>query len=49
MYEVIVDLIGPVPTEFEFIYIILTAVFAYLCLSLLFSLFYIPIKMVRGK
>ena len=49
MYEMIKELIGVVPTEFEFIYAILTLVLAFLLISLLFNLFYIPINIVRGK
>lgn len=49
MYEMIKGLVGVLPTEFEFIYAILTLVLAFLLISLLFTLFYIPINMVRGK
>lgn len=49
MYEIMKELIGPVPVQFEFIYAILTLVLALLLISLLFTLFYIPINMVRGK
>lgn len=49
MYEIMKELIGPVPLQFEFIYAILTLVLAFLLISLLFTLFYIPINMVRGK
>ena len=49
MYEIMKELIGLVPVQFEFIYAILTLVLAFLLISLLFTLFYIPINMVRGK
>ena len=49
MYEMIKGLIGPGPVQFEFVYIVLTLVLAFLLISLLFSIFYIPINMVRGK
>lgn len=49
MYEIMKELIGPVPVQFEFIYAILTLVLAFLLISLLFTLFYIPINMVRGR
>lgn len=49
MYEMIKELVGVLPTEFEFIYAILTLVLAFLLILLLFTLFYIPINMVRGK
>lgn len=47
MYEFIQDLIGILPSEFSFIYAILTLVFATLTLSFLFQLFYIPIKLLK--
>ena len=47
MYDFIVDLIGTLPSEFQFIYAILTLVFSMLLLSFLFQLFYIPINMLR--
>ncbi|MGN1342157.1 MAG: hypothetical protein ACI4VL_02890 [Bacilli bacterium] len=47
MYDVIKELIGTVPTEFEFIYAILTLVLGLLLISFLFQLFYIPINLLR--
>lgn len=49
MYEIIVSLIGDLPTEFHFIYSILTLVLSALVISFLFQLFYIPINLIRGK
>lgn len=49
MYDVIKELVGVLPSQFEFVYVILTLVLAFLLLSLLFNLFYIPIYLVRGK
>ncbi len=49
LYQLIVDLVGPLPTEFSFVYIILTLVLAMLILSFLFSVFYIPLNLVKGK
>lgn len=49
MYDIIVQLVGDVPTEFSFIYSILTLVLSTLVISFLFQLFYIPIKLVSGK
>ncbi len=49
MYDVVKELVGVLPTEFEFIYSILVLVLGFLLISLLFSLFYIPINLVRGK
>lgn len=47
MYQLVQDLIGEVPTEFTFIYSILTLVLALLVISFLFQLFYIPINLIR--
>lgn len=47
MYDFIVDLIGTVPTQFTFIYAILTIAFSCLLLSFLFQLFYIPLELLR--
>ena len=49
MYDIVKQLIGTIPTEFEFVYIIVTLVLAMLVISFLFSIFYIPINMLRGK
>lgn len=49
MYYIVKQLIGTLPTEFEFVYIIVTLVLAMLVISFLFSVFYIPINMLRGK
>lgn len=49
MYDVIVNLIGDLPTEFTFIYSILTLVMAMLIIVFLFQLFYLPIKLVNER
>lgn len=49
MYDIVKQLIGTLPTEFDFVYIIVTLVLAMLVISFLFSVFYIPINMLRGK
>lgn len=49
MYDIIVALIGELPTEFQFIYSILTLVLSALALSFLFQLFYIPVMLVKGR
>ena len=49
MYDIVVQLIGDLPTEFHFIYSILTLVLSVLVISFLFQLFYIPIKLVKGS
>lgn len=47
MYEVIVNLIGPIPEEFTFIYSILTLVLSMLVIVFLFQLFFLPIKLLE--
>jgi len=47
MYDVIVNLIGELPTEFTFIYSILTLVMSMLVIAFLFQLFYLPIKLLE--
>lgn len=49
MYDVIVNLIGEIPTEFTFIYSILTLVMSMLIIAFLFQLFYLPIKIINDK
>lgn len=49
MYDFIVSLIGTLPTEFEFIYSILTLVLGLLILTFLFQVFYIPLKLLERK
>ena len=49
LYELIQNLIGTLPTEFTFIYAILTLVLGMLIISFLFSVFYIPINLLKGK
>ena len=49
MYDIIVNLIGELPTEFTFIYSILTLVLSTLVITFLFQLFYLPIKLVGNK
>lgn len=47
MYDFIVDFIGELPTEFTFIYSILTLVFSTVVIVFLFQLFYLPIKLIK--
>ena len=47
MYDIVVELIGTLPTEFTFIYAILTLVLSCLLLIFLFQIFYIPIILLR--
>lgn len=47
MYDFIVDLVGELPTEFTFIYAILCLAMSMLVIAFLFSLFYVPITLLR--
>lgn len=47
MYDVIVNLIGELPTEFTFIYSILTLAVSLVLISFLLQLFYLPIKIIN--
>ena len=47
MYEVVKQLVGVLPTEFEFIYSILTLLLSSLTITFLFQLFYIPLRIIR--
>ena len=49
MYDVIVNLIGELPTEFTFIYSILTLVMGMFIIVFLFQLFYLPIKLINER
>lgn len=49
MYNVVVNLIGELPTEFSFIYSILTLVMGMLIIVFLFQLFYLPIKLINER
>ncbi len=47
MYDMVTELIGELPTEFTFIYSILTLVISLLVISFLFQLLYLPINLLR--
>ena len=47
MYDMVTELVGPIPTEFTFIYVILTLVISLLVISFLFQLLYLPINLLR--
>lgn len=49
MYEIIKNLVGELPTEFEFIYSILTLLLSSLTITFLFQLFYIPLNLVKRR
>lgn len=49
MYDIVKELIGILPTEFEFIYAIVTLLIAILLIMFLFQLFYIPIKIINDR
>ena len=48
MYQFVVDFVGQVPEEFEFIYTILTLVISITIFGTFSSLFYFVLKLVRG-
>ena len=47
MYDIVVQLIGELPAEFKFIYALVTVVLANLVIGFLFTLFYLPINLIR--
>lgn len=47
MYDIVVELIGELPSEFTFIYSICTLVLAILIITFLFQLFYIPLSLMK--
>lgn len=47
MYDIVVQLIGELPPEFKFIYALVTVVLANLVIGFLFTLFYLPINLIR--
>ncbi len=49
MYEVVKQLVGDLPTEFQFIYSILTLLLSSLVITFLFQVFYIPLNLVRKR
>lgn len=49
IYDFIVSFVGTLPDEFSFIYAILTLVLSMLILSFLFSLFYLPLQIFKGR
>lgn len=48
LYQFVVDFIGEVPTEFQFIYVILTLVIAFLFFSTFISLLYWIVNLFKG-
>lgn len=48
LYEFVVSFVGEVPTQFEFIYTILTAILSLIVLGTLPSIFYFILRLVRG-
>ena len=49
MYDISVKLLGDLPTEFRFIYAIVTLVLGVLVITFLFQLFYLPIKLINER
>ena len=48
MYQFVVDFVGEVPSQFEFIYTILTLIISITIFGTFSSLFYFVLKLVRG-
>ena len=48
MYQFIVDFIGEVPEQFEFIYTILTLTLSIAILGTFTSIFYFILRLIRG-
>lgn len=48
MYDFIVDFIGTVPTEFTFIYSILTLILSIAIIGTFCSVFYFALRLLRG-
>ena len=48
MYDFIVDLVGVVPTEFTFIYTILTLIMSICIIGSFCSIFYFVLRLIRG-
>lgn len=48
MYQFIVDFIGEVPENFEFIYVILTGVLSIAVIGSFTSIFYFILRLIRG-
>lgn len=48
IYEFVVSFVGTVPEQFEFIYVILTAILSLIILGTLPSLFYFILRLIRG-
>ena len=48
MYQFIVDFIGEVPTQFSFVYTILTLILSIAILGTFTSLFYFVLRLIRG-
>lgn len=49
MYEFITGLVGEVPENFEFIYIILTGVLSIAVIGSFTSIFYFVLRLIRGS
>lgn len=49
LYDLAVSLLGTLPDEFKFCYVILTLVLGMMIVSFLFSVFYIPMKLIKGE
>lgn len=48
LYNFVVNFVGTVPSEFEFVYVILTLILSIIIFGTFSTLFYIPIRILRG-
>lgn len=48
MYQFIVDFVGPVPENFEFIYVILAGILGIAVIGSFTSIFYFVLRLIRG-
>ena len=48
MYQFIIDFIGEVPENFEFIYVILTGILSIAVIGSFTSVFYFILRLIRG-
>ena len=48
IYQFVVDFVGEVPEQFQFIYIVLTGIISLMFFGTFSSLFYFVLRLVRG-
>lgn len=47
LYNFVVNFVGEVPIEYDFIYVIITLLICFLVICFLFNIFYIPFKLFK--